>query len=215
VSIMYQSAATSRPCAGVDEDILPAVRRTRARHARDYRLAGFSRCERVGYSTVCVAVQFSASRNGGCNYRSGNCTGYDIGDRASPAACRCFQKVAKNGAQPEPARPRLVRRFCAAPAVCGLRARARLRQRTTKFELVINLQESISRLPRGSVSIRRSRCSRSPTRCSNECARRTWCDPAGGSPAQVRSSVRLVASVAWPPATVVAKRTQRLHGVWD
>ena len=43
----------------------------------------------------------------------------------------------------------------------------------------------------------------------------SWCDPAGESPAQVRSSVRLVASVAWPLATVVAKRTQRLHGVWD
>jgi hypothetical protein len=43
----------------------------------------------------------------------------------------------------------------------------------------------------------------------------SWCDPAGGSPAQVRSSVRLVASVARPLATVVAKRTQRLHGVWD
>ena len=47
------------------------------------------------------------------------------------------------------------------------------------------------------------------------CARQSWCDPAGESPAQVRSSVRLVASVAWPLATVVAKRTQRLHGVWD
>jgi putative ABC transport system substrate-binding protein len=46
-------------------------------------------------------------------------------------------------------------------------------------------------------------------------ARQSWCDPAGASPAQVRSSVRLVASVAWPLATVVAKRTQRLHGVWD
>src|SRR5215475_13057247 len=43
----------------------------------------------------------------------------------------------------------------------------------------------------------------------------SWCDPAGASPVQVRSSVRLVASVAWPLATVVAKRTQRLHGVWD
>ena len=43
----------------------------------------------------------------------------------------------------------------------------------------------------------------------------SWCDPAGESPAQVRSSVRLVASVAWPLATVDAKRTQRLHGVWD
>jgi hypothetical protein len=32
---------------------------------------------------------------------------------------------------------------------------------------------------------------------------------------KLRSSVRLVASVAWPLATVVAKRTQRLHGVWD
>jgi hypothetical protein len=30
----------------------------------------------------------------------------------------------------------------------------------------------------------------------------SWCDPAVGSPAQVRSSVRLVASVAWPLATV-------------
>jgi hypothetical protein len=38
---------------------------------------------------------------------------------------------------------------------------------------------------------------------------------AGESPAQVRSSIRLVASVAEPLATVVAKRTQRLHGVWD
>src|SRR4029077_5398877 len=48
-----------------------------------------------------------------------------------------------------------------------------------------------------------------------ECARQSWCDPASASPAQVRGSVRLVASVAWPLVTVVAKRTQRLHGVWD
>ena len=41
----------------------------------------------------------------------------------------------------------------------------------------------------------------------------SWCDPAGGSPAQVRGSARLAASVAWPLATGVAKRTQRLHGV--
>jgi hypothetical protein len=32
---------------------------------------------------------------------------------------------------------------------------------------------------------------------------------------KLRSSVRLVASVAGPLATVVAKRTQGLHGVWD
>ena len=31
----------------------------------------------------------------------------------------------------------------------------------------------------------------------------------------IERRVRLVASVAWPLATVVAKRTQRLHGVWD
>jgi hypothetical protein len=37
----------------------------------------------------------------------------------------------------------------------------------------------------------------------------SWCDPAGVSPAQVRVSVRLVASVAWPLATAVAKRTQQ------
>src|SRR6476659_7656840 len=43
----------------------------------------------------------------------------------------------------------------------------------------------------------------------------SWCDSAGGSPAQVRGSVRLVASGARPLVTVAAKRTQRLHGVWD
>ena len=43
----------------------------------------------------------------------------------------------------------------------------------------------------------------------------SWCDLAGASPAQVRGSARLVASVAWPLVTVFAKRTQRLHGVWD
>jgi hypothetical protein len=32
---------------------------------------------------------------------------------------------------------------------------------------------------------------------------------------KLRSSVRLVASVAWPLARAVAKRTQRLRGVWD
>ena len=41
---------------------------------------------------------------------------------------------------------------------------------------------------------------------------KSWCGPAGESPAPVRSSVRLVASVAWSLATVAAKRTQRLHG---
>src|SRR6201999_100188 len=34
-------------------------------------------------------------------------------------------------------------------------------------------------------------CSPAPTRGSNECARQSWGDPAGGSPAQVRSSVPL------------------------
>ena len=53
------------------------------------------------------------------------------------------------------------------------------------------------------------------TRIPTATARKSWCNPAGASPAQVRSSVRLVASVAWSPATVTAKRTQRLHGVWD
>jgi len=33
----------------------------------------------------------------------------------------------------------------------------------------------------------------------------SWCDPAGASPAQVRGSARLVASVAWPLATAVTK----------
>ena len=62
-------------------------------------------------------------------------------------------------------------------------------------------------------SVRGARGNSRPYR--DEGARQSWCDPAGASPAQVRGSVRLVASVAWPLVTVVAKRTQRLHGVWD
>jgi hypothetical protein len=61
---------------------------------------------------------------------------------------------------------------------------------------------SISR-PHGRLgSMSRMICFQSPTRSSNECARQSWCDPAGESPAQVRGNVRLVASVAWSPATV-------------
>jgi hypothetical protein len=41
------------------------------------------------------------------------------------------------------------------------------------------------------------------------CARRSWRDPAGESPARVGSSVRPVASVAGSSATAAAKRTQR------
>ena len=43
----------------------------------------------------------------------------------------------------------------------------------------------------------------------------SWRGPAGESPAQVRGSARLVASVASWSATATTKRTQRLHGVWD
>jgi len=41
----------------------------------------------------------------------------------------------------------------------------------------------------------------------------SWRDPAGGSPAQVKGSSSLVASVASWKATTMAKRTQRLRGV--
>src|SRR5688500_1630317 len=41
------------------------------------------------------------------------------------------------------------------------------------------------------------------------CARRSWRDPAGESPAREGSSVRPVASVAGSSATAAAKRTQR------
>jgi len=44
------------------------------------------------------------------NYHSGRAD-YDGGDRAGPGACHGFREVAKSGAQPEPARPRLVRRL--------------------------------------------------------------------------------------------------------
>jgi len=40
------------------------------------------------------------------------------------------------------------------------------------------------------------------------CARRSWRDPAGASPAQVRGSARLVTSVASWKVTTTAKRTQ-------
>src|SRR5258705_684222 len=45
----------------------------------------------------------------------------------------------------------------------------------------------------------------------NECARQAGCDPAGGRPVRERVSACLVANVAWPLATVAAKRTERLH----
>ena len=53
------------------------------------------------------------------NYHSDRAD-YDSDDRASPAACHGFREVAKSGGQPEPARPRLIRRLCVAPAF-GLR----------------------------------------------------------------------------------------------
>jgi hypothetical protein len=45
-----------------------------------------------------------------------------------------------------------------------------------------------------------------------QCARKSGRYPAGGSPAQVRASARLVASVASAAATPQAKRTRRLCG---
>jgi ABC-type uncharacterized transport system substrate-binding protein len=80
-----------------------------------------------------------------------------------------------------------------------------------KFEFVINLKTA--KESRSHLSARTARHCRRGHRIGAPA--QSWCDPAGESPAQVRSSVRLVASVAWPLATVVAKRTQRLHGVWD
>src|SRR5262245_2020316 len=80
----------------------------------------------------------------------------------------------------------------------------------TKFEFVINLQTGQGARPRSAADPARPR--RRGDRVSAPAA--SWCDPAGGSPAQVRGSARLVASVAWPLATAVTKRTQRLHGVW-
>ena len=41
-----------------------------------------------------------------------------------------------------------------------------------------------------------------------------WRDPAGGSPARVRGSARLVVSVASWKVTTTAKRTQQSCGVW-
>jgi IS5 family transposase len=53
-----------------------------------------------------------------------------------------------------------------------------------------------------------------PARQPNfRCARGSWRDPAGASPAQVRGGARLVVSVASAVATPQAKRTQQSSGV--
>ena len=53
-------------------------------------------------------------------------------------------------------------------------------QAPTKYEMVGQ---------RGPLALRFWQCCLpAPTRSSNECARQSWCDPAGGSPVQVRSS---------------------------
>ena len=49
---------------------------------------------------------------------------------------------------------------------------------------------------------------KSTTMKEQRCARRSWRDPAGESPAQVRGSARLVTSVASGKVTTTAKRTQ-------
>src|SRR5215813_1712532 len=72
------------------------------------------------------------------NYHSDRAD-YDSDDRASPAVCHGFREVAKSGGQPEPARPRLIRRLCVVPAF-GLRPRARLRPRLCT-KLVVRRQD--------------------------------------------------------------------------
>jgi len=84
-------------------------------------------------------------------------------------------------------------------------------QQSTKVELIINLKTA--KVLGLTVSL--PLLGRADEVIDAGAPAASWCDPAGASPAQVRGSVRLVSSVAWPLATAVAKRTQQLHGVWD
>src|SRR6516164_5615609 len=70
---------------------------------------------------------FSKSCKKNRNYHSDRAD-YDSGTELAPQPVTASEKSQKSSAQPEAARPRLVRRLCVAPAF-GLRPRARLRPR--------------------------------------------------------------------------------------